>query len=170
VAYFLNHYLGFNVPETQVSFRKIWYDKNKTVVRQSLETSRNWPLSGLYWLSKDLFETSLSDVMEPEAEELAALRNHLEHKYVKVHWLAVPKIQPAGASIDLFKDTLAYSISRDDLERRTLHVMRLAREALIYLSLGMHAEERRRRALSPAQGLAMPIELPTLDDGEKRRL
>jgi len=76
----------------------------------------------------------------------------------------------APAPPDLFKDTLAYSISRKQLEERTLHVMRLAREALIYLSLGMHAEEKRREAASPSQGFVMPMELPDLEDDDKQRI
>jgi hypothetical protein len=172
VAYFLNHYLGLGVPERDVSFRKIWYEgkeKKDLKVRASLETSRNWPLRGLFWLSKDLFEKRFADVMEPEAEELAAIRNHLEHKYLKVLWLSIPE-PTSEASADMFTDTLAFSISREQLEHRTLHVMRLAREALIYLSLGMHEEERRRERLDPSKGLVMPMVLPPVEDNEKRRL
>lgn len=46
----------------------------------------------------------------------------------------------------MFADRLAYSIARDDLQAKTIHLYRLARAALIYLSLGMHREEERRRA------------------------
>ena len=170
IAYFLNHYLALGMKEKQVNFRKIWLegsDKNPRV-RQSLEDSRNWSLRGLYWLGKDLFEEKLSEVAEPEAEELAQMRNHLEHKYLKVHWLLVPESpDPLAASpaVDLFKDTLAYSISSEQLEQRSLHLLRLAREALIYVSLAVHAEEQRRERESPLVGLVAPMELPPLEDG-----
>ena len=173
VAYFLNHYLAFGVKETQVNFKRIWLegsDKHPRV-RQSLEVSRNWPLRGLYWLGKDIFEGTLSEVAEPEAEELAQMRNHLEHKYLKVHWLLEPKPSSSSAAspaVDLFKDTLAYSISRKQLEQRSLHVLRLAREALMYLSLGVHAEERRRQRESPSTTFTPGIELPALEEDRKR--
>ena len=53
-------------------------------MRQSFLTSENWPWRGLYWLSKDLYESDLCNVLEPDARALHDLRNHLEHKYVKV--------------------------------------------------------------------------------------
>ncbi|MGO9686693.1 MAG: hypothetical protein ACLPTZ_29655, partial [Beijerinckiaceae bacterium] len=39
---------------------------------------------------------------------------------------------------------MAYSLARRDFEHNTLRVLRLARAALIYLSLGMDQEEARR--------------------------
>jgi hypothetical protein len=171
VAYFLNYYLALGIKENQVNFKKIWLegsDKHPRV-RQSLEASRNWSLRGLYWLGKDLFEDKLSEVAEPEAEELAQMRHHLEHKYLKVHWLQVPERSAASTAVSPFKDTLAYSISREQLEQRSLHALRLAREALIYLSLGVHAEEHRRERESPSVGLTAAMELPALEDERKRR-
>jgi hypothetical protein len=45
-------------------------------------------------------------------------------------------------------------VQREDFEAKTLHVFRMARAGLIYLSLGMHAEERRRAATEPKRPLA----------------
>lgn len=140
IAYFLNHYLSLGIPENRVSFRTIWREKENKPVRERFNKSENGPFRGLFWLSKDLFEESMQDAMEPEARALADLRNHLEHKYVKVHEILLPSM----SENDLFHDTLAHSISRDDLEKRTMHVMKLVRAALIYLSLGMHKEEQER--------------------------
>lgn len=142
IAYFLNHYLALGIPEKRVSFRTIWRERERDTdpVRQTFVKSENWPLRGLFWLSKDLFEEDMRDSTEPEARALAELRNHLEHKYVKVHEMLLPP-RPSGG---LFHDTMAHSITRSDLESRTLRLLQLVRSALIYLALGMHREEQRR--------------------------
>jgi len=148
IAYFLNHYLKLAIPEKKISFRTLWREKDSGPVRAQFESSENWPFRGLYWLSKDMFEKDFNDVTEPDARALHELRNHLEHKYVKVHSMSVPIRQPDRSANDLFFDNFAHSISRHDLERRTQRLLKLTRSALIYLSLGMHREEQRRRAVA----------------------
>ena len=84
IAFFLNHYMKLGIPERRISFRHVWRDKEAGPVRQAFLASENWPWRGLFWLSKDLYESDLSNVLEPDARALHDLRNHLEHKYVKV--------------------------------------------------------------------------------------
>lgn len=162
IAYFLNHYLALGIPEKRVSFRTIWREKDNGPVRDQFAKSENWPLRGLYWLSKDLFEEDMRDSIEPEARALAELRNHLEHKYVKVHEMLLP---PRSGN-DLFHDRLAHAITRPDLEQRTLRLMQLVRSALIYLSLGMHREELERA--KGKEGLTAEIPLDPWQDEWKR--
>ena len=87
--------------------------------------------------------------MEPEARSLYVVRNKLEHSYLKVHEILVPRIR----AIRLFRTCgpIAWLIrsSGKCLKSMTLHVFRLARAALIYLSLGMHREEQRRNKANP---------------------
>jgi hypothetical protein len=155
IAYFLNHYLKLNIPEKQVSFRGIWREKTGGPIRAQFDASENWPLRGLYWLSKDFFETSFGEVIQPDGRTLNELRNHLEHKYVKIHGILIPRHATSDDATDMFFDHFACSLSREDLERRSLRVLKLARSALIYLSLGMHHEERRRlSATNTATGRA----------------
>lgn len=167
VAFFLNHYMNLGIPEKRISFRHVWRDKKGGPVRAEFLSSENWPLRGLYWLSKDLFESDFKEVMEPDARALLDLRNHLEHKYVKVHSVMVDSSYGTGS--ELFKDTLAHSVSQPDLEARALRVLHLARSALIYLSLGVHREEARRREREPPDKLIMPMSLAPLQDARKRR-
>ncbi|WP_408354652.1 LA2681 family HEPN domain-containing protein [Paraburkholderia phytofirmans] len=47
--------------------------------------------------------------------------------------------------VDAFYDDFAHVLTLNDLEHRALRLLKLARAALIYLSLGMHIEERRRQ-------------------------
>jgi len=167
IAYFLNYYMKLDIPERQISFRHIWREKSSDRVRPEFISSENWPLRGLYWLSKDLFETDFKEVMEPEAYAFHDLRNHLEHKYVKV-------VSPvSGLSVKQatgpFADTLAYVVSLPDLEGKALKLLQLVRTALIYLSLGMHREEARRSEGAPPGRLVMPMPLDVWEDECKRR-
>jgi len=162
IAYFLNHYLALGIPETRVNFKRIWREKDNGPIRDHFSKCENWPFRGLFWLSRDLFEEGMRDSTEPEARALADLRNHLEHKYVKVHEVLLPK---TGAH-DLFLDTLAHSINRSDLERRTLRLLQLVRSALIYLVLGVHKEERDRAKGKKEQMAEMSLH--TLEDDRKR--
>ena len=166
VAYFLNRYLELGIAEKEVSFRGIWkQNKSSSTVRPEFNASKNWALRGLYWLSKDLFEPEFADVTDPDAQGLSKLRNHLEHKYVKVHLFAIPE---PNAS-DMWLDDFAYSLTVDELEHRTLRLLRLVRAALIYFTLGVHAEERRRYEKLPVDALLGVFDLIPFEDERKRR-
>lgn len=160
IAFFVNDYAKLGVNSRQIYFRTIWYENQdwKRGIRKEFRTSRNWPLRGLFWLSKDLFDPELQATAEPDAQELYVIRNCLEHSYLKVHEILLPKTDPS----DLFLDRLAFSVQREDFFKRTLRVLRLARAALIYLSLAMHHEERQRP--DDPNGLALPMFLDTLED------
>lgn len=166
IAYFLNRYLGLGIDPTRVYFHNIWREKPGGPIRPQLADSRNLPLRGLYWLSKDLFEPGVREVTEPDAEALRDLRVHLEHKYVKVHEMG-PFPPQDDEPKDLFFDDLAYSLNRRDLEARGLRMLKLARAALIYLALGMHQEERRRAADKGDGGLIMPMTIEAYPDERK---
>jgi tetratricopeptide (TPR) repeat protein len=164
IAYFLNDYVGLKIPEKQVYFRTVWYVPGKKEIRPEFKELRNWPWRGLYWLSQDFFDEKLSATAEPDALELHRIRNKLEHSYLKLHEMG------SGSSPgSLFHDRLAYSLSRHDFQSKTLHVLRLARAALIYLSLGMDQEEARRMSEKGGKaGLQMPMTLDTWDDDWKQ--
>jgi hypothetical protein len=167
IAFFLNQYLKLGIPERQVSFRSIWRSSANGPIRDVFEQSENWPLRGLYWLGKDFFEPEMRESTDPDARVLSAVRNHLEHKYLKVHELSAPE-PPTTPGTDPFYDDLAYSISRQNLEQSTLKLLKLARAALIYLSLGMHREERRREEACGEAGLSTPMSLGEYQDSWKR--
>jgi len=168
IAFFLNDYASLGVKSREVYFKTIWYengDAKKGVIRKQFLT-KNLPLRGLYWVSKDLFDPEFQDVMEPEARELYAIRNHLEHSYLKVHEILAPRAHQEKFD-KAWIDRLAYSVSRSVFEEKTLKVFRLARAALIYLALGMHREER-LRARGKRKVKVMPMALPILEDRWKK--
>jgi tetratricopeptide (TPR) repeat protein len=168
VAYFLNTYLQLGIPSTQVSFKKLWYERKKPyTLRADVQRPGNMPLRGLFWLSKDLFEDDpeFAGAIEPDAQELDAIRQHLEHKYLKLHTSEWSGIRISRDPVDAWRvDTLAHSLYRDDFERRTLRLMRLARAALMYLSAAIYVEECTRRAEKSGAETTLPIELDTYDD------
>src|SRR3546814_5273190 len=45
----------------------------------------NWPLRGLSWRSKELFDEQLKQSNAADARELHDIRNAFEHKYLQVH-------------------------------------------------------------------------------------
>ncbi len=167
IAYFLNDYMKLNMKSTRVNFSTVWRsgEGKAAPVRPEFEKSENWPFRGLYWLSKDLLVDDFRDSTEPDARELYQIRNHLEHKYLKVHETRVRPKDPSSPSSWLVDD-LAYSVSRSELSAKALRVLKLARAALTYLSLGMHREEKRRA--HGKTGVAVPMTLGVWEDEWKQ--
>jgi len=168
VGYFLNSYLSLGHAERQVSFRNVWFASTSgrnNPLHQCFVDAGNWPLRGLFWLSKDIFDDAFKSVTMPDARELYDLRNHLEHKYVSVHdnVLAEMALSRRKSIPSL------YDIGFDDLTARALRQLKLSRASLIYLSLGVHTEEARREAERGADGLKMSMSLYTIRDNDKRR-
>jgi hypothetical protein len=85
----------------------------------------------------------------------AKIRNHLEHRYLKIH-----ERNPVYAlpSPKIYKDRLALFVQRGDFEAKALRVLKLARVAMIHLCLAMHREENIRAKTNT--GFAMPMTLP----------
>ncbi len=146
VAFFLNDYLSLAIPERQVSFRAFWYTSQdrKKGLRADLRQRQNWALRGLFWLSKDLYEdkAGFKEAVEPEAREWSLIRNHVEHKYFKLHEFGAPPQTATGDSF--FSDPLAFSVGREEFEAKTLRLLKIVRSTLIYLSAVVHTEEQHR--------------------------
>lgn len=149
IAVFLYDYFSIPGNIRSVSFRNIWWKKsgkNKTL-HDCFSQSENWPLRGLYYLSKDLFDEEFRDVSLPEAKELADLRNSLEHRFLSVQDYAVE-----------VTNTDAHSyMTHESLVEKTMKILSMAREAMVYLSLAMHREESIRSVAQEKEGLTMPI-------------
>ena len=168
IAFLLNNYFQLRVPERRVSFRNIWYagDGAGRKLRTEFSSSRNWPLRGLFWLSKDFYEedTGFRDSIEPDAQELNVIRNHLAHKYLKVHddvlW------RGRQEEFDFFVDRLCLSIRRGELTRKTMKLFKIVRSALIYCSLAIYLEESFSKDKKPEDRTA-PMFLDVLEDSSK---
>ena len=165
-AFLLNAYFDLGHPERHVNFRNIWYKKGKgKALHPALDGMGNWPLRGLFWLSKDIFEDDFREITEPDAQSLYELRNHMEHKFVSVHddflYAGFPHAQdPLKAGV--------FDISVEDFAAKTLRQLKLARATITYLSLAVFAEEQRRSKDSDPNRLVIPMELDTWEDDWKR--
>ena len=158
IGFFVNSYMELGIPEKQVSFRTLWRTGEKKPIRGQFDATNNWGFCALYWLAKDFFEKENDDVAEPQARGLSDIRNHIEHKYLRVTVAEPPTAPP---------DDLALMVSREQFEGKAMHLLKLARSALIYLAVGVGFEERRRepsRAGLPLEGLQST---PWLTDAEK---
>ena len=136
IGIFLNSYLNLGFKPKQVQFRHIWFQKRNDQNQQLnpfFEQSQNWALRGLFSLSKDLYDDTFQEVAEPDAAKLNQLRNQIEHRFLIIQ--RHPNQTPRG-------DQSTISVS--DFQQKTLRLLRLAREALFYLSITMCLEEQRK--------------------------
>ena len=140
IALFLNDYFSVGMKPRNVSFRRIWGEQvgnpQSHKLRSAFDGCRNWPLRGLYFLSKDLFDEGFSSVATPDARELVSLRNFAEHRFLTLQ-------QYSAGSSD--SDEHLY-VTIDSFFAKTMRIVRMARAALTYLSLAMYREEDIRSA------------------------
>lgn len=164
VAFLVDHFWKLGKISDRINFKNVWMVEGKSRLLNRFEICPNWPLRGLYWLSKELFDDELKRTTAADARELHDIRNALEHKYLQVHegWAwDLMLIPPATNGLGL-------SIDSDLLEAKALRVMKIARSALIQLALAIGVEERNKAAAAPDQ-LIGSMPLYGLDDGRKRR-
>jgi tetratricopeptide (TPR) repeat protein len=145
VAFFLNDYFTLRIRHQDVSFRDLWYEPKKKgaakdatrVLRSQFVDAENLPLRGLFWISKDLADQreDRQAVLAPDSQEIVRIRNHLEHKNLRL---------VAGLPAGLYPDPLAHVLRRGDFERKTIRIMKHARAALIHLACAVAVEERLR--------------------------
>jgi len=173
IAFFLNSYMHLDVKERHIYFKTIWYasEKRANGLKPCVEQRRNWPLRGLFWVSKDLFESApgYRSSLEPSARELEDIRQHLEHKYLKLHepeWAGPPSSDDRAAKA--MADTLARSCYRRDFEAKTLRLLKTMRAALIYLALAIRAEENQRAKARKPGAIIPGVSLDVWEDSWKR--
>jgi hypothetical protein len=152
VAGFINAYFQFEKKPDRVDFRNVWLKdtKNPPSLLPKLEEHANLQLRGLYWLSFDIVgnEPNEPDAIEPEAMALKNLRHALEHRC-----LILREFDTSQAT------GIVENLTVDAFHGHTLTMIKLARAALIYLSLAVGQEERLRKKTD--KGLAVSMILPT---------
>lgn len=164
VAFLVDHYWRLGKIADRINFKNVWMVEGKPRLLDRFKAYENWPLRGLYWLSKELFDDELKRTTGVDARELHDIRNALEHKYLQVHegwaWqLMGPKSSAEG---------LGLSIDSDLLEAKALRVMKMVRSALIQLALAIGVEEQ-ARARADSKTIIGSMSLFGLEDRRKRR-
>jgi len=160
IGYLVNSYFKIGLDPKDVSFRKVWKKRaagsKDWELHPVITESQNWPLRGLYWLSKDLYENDSEFFRSilPEAQQLASIRNFIEHKSFKIVDIGETAIVDNG---------LTYQIRRHEFEQKVGILMSMARAAILNLSFAVHLEEIKKDKQS-----AFPMPFFKLDDKFKR--
>lgn len=164
MAYLLNHHLKLDIPTHRVNFGSLWFAacKPEKGVRAELEASENWPLRGLFNLSRDLhWSADETFAMEPEAKTLHEIRRHIAHKYLTVHDSFCSAVGVIGRD-RAQTGKLSMSIGDEELAVATVKLLKLVRSAMIYLSLAANWYEQTARKQS--DGVYAPMPLHPLGD------
>ncbi|MBF0871907.1 LA2681 family HEPN domain-containing protein [Gluconobacter japonicus] len=164
IAFLIDRYWKLGKVSKHINFKNVWMVEKKQRLLPQFEESNNWPLRGLYWLSKELFDDQLKQTTAADAHELHAIRNALEHTYLRVSmgWAKPFMIGQANTS------GFGITIGSDELESKAIRLMQIARSALFYVSFAIDHEEREKRRANPNTMIgSMP--LYDLEDRRKRR-
>ncbi|MBD9530886.1 hypothetical protein IB233_04445 [Comamonas sp. CMM01] len=166
IAFLLNSYMGFHDDLSEkkkiLSFKNVFLKgKTNSLIPQILE-SKNIALCGLYWLSKELHDDELILTTAADARELHAIRNALEHKYIKVQegW--------AAPFIETHVGDFAYTLGSHELEAKAQRVMQIARSALFYLTFAIDYEEN-MKADTRSRELVATMPIVSRKNSRKRR-
>lgn len=164
VAFLVDHYWKLKKAPGRISFKNVWMVEGKSRLLPQFEARENLPLRGLFWLSKELFDDDLKMTTAADARDLHAIRNALEHTYLRVSEGWSKPFMIAEASNKSF----GIAVGSDDLEAKALRIMKMARSALFYLSFAIGVEDRSKRRANPGQ-LVGSMPLYGLEDKRKRR-
>jgi len=125
IAYLLNELLALQIKPSNVSYRTIWYEKDKKTIKKKISDKYNWPLLGLFWISKDLYDSEFKECIEPDAKYFADIRNHIEHKAIQVVYDLDGESTPTDF---IYKVDYVYFVNV------IFRLMRLSRSALFNLA------------------------------------
>jgi len=145
IAFFMNEYFELGMNVGKVSFRSIWKTKDGQESVLVDRCKNNYMLNAIYWLSKDVYDENYKRTTKPASKEFDTLRNRMEHRYV---------VSVLGNTA--FNDDYIYQIDTVDLYRKTLELMKLVREAILYLIFAIHIEEKHKKDLSEQEGKLIP--------------
>ncbi len=70
VAFLVDHYWKLGKIADRINFKNVWMVEGKSRLLDRFKANPNWPLRGLYWLSKELFDDQLKQTTAPDAREL----------------------------------------------------------------------------------------------------
>ncbi len=141
IAFFMNEYFALGLKVDKISFRSIWSEPHEKPGKLLELCKSNNMINSIYWLSKDIYEKNYMRVTKPSSKEFDLLRNRMEHRFV------VSSLEEEPMS-----DDFTYRISTMDLYNKTLELMKLVREAIIYLSFALHIEESKKSDEAKAKG------------------
>lgn len=172
IALFLRKYLSLPSPLKTTNFRTIWFrDSGQVrtrVVHEALEEPA-WPFVGLFWMSRDLHDDDQEfvDSLEPDSQQLHHIRNHIEHRCVRVHEDGcVLGAFPWEAGYDAELESEILSIPISTLDEKCVRLLSFVRDAIVMLALGLMITEGVKRTKVGDSRLPS-LRLRAVDDSEK---
>ncbi|MCX7155214.1 MAG: LA2681 family HEPN domain-containing protein [Rhodocyclales bacterium] len=163
VAYLINDYWKLQLPIRSVTFNSIWFSQNRSSPKLSepFSSSDNWPLRGLFSLSRDFYSKSRADrPLDPDAKILHEIRHHIAHKYLRVHDEILYSAEGDRARNG---QEVSFPISEAELATSSVKLLKLVRSSLIYLSAAV-AHEEMKRASAKKHGIVFPMPVTVVDD------
>ena len=136
MAHVIRLYFNLKLADSKTGLKTIWYtDGNPANGLADVFTgSGNWLMRSLFWLSKELPSERLLPSMNADSDRLKTIAGELENAYLRV-----VELEPANDAI------VDNTITRDKLEKATTDLLSLVRNAIVYLTLALHIEEKKRR-------------------------
>ena len=126
IAFFVNDYLKLEIPDRQISFRRIWCEEAKDKskgIRKRIQDTKNHSLNALFDLHKDLDDGGNCNC-------LTQIRNRLTHRFVNIR---------------IFQESENNeSMDEDSFVKRTLELAKLVRNAVLYLLHFVYIEESKK--------------------------
>lgn len=155
IAFFIHDYLDLGMKEQDINFSSIWREpKSKPpVLRLSILELNNGHLCALYDISRDLGPKGY-------LSRLRETRNYLTHRYLVPHTETIRLLTEA--------DGPDYHIGYRELWNRTLELMQLVRNSVIYLVASIGWEERQKsqklqkKKKPPGQIVVPPYDFPPI--------
>lgn len=143
VAFFINYYFDLGIEERDVNFKSIWYSRkggrNGYDYRNVLNKNDNFAMKAIYWIHKD-FYYRVYESPNPKAKKISEIRNHLEHKYLKI-------TDDLLNTESCLNDELAYYICETEFNNLTFELLKLIREVIINLSIAVDINEKKKKKL-----------------------
>lgn len=164
LAYLMNDYWKLGLEPREVSFGGVWYvgGRRRDGVSEKVKAFDNRPLHGLFWLSRDFYDSAdLAEDVAPEARMLHEIRNHMAHKYLRVHDELIGALRSDRQEV---ARDFSFEVTGSELQACALKLMKLARSAMVYLAAAMEHEESARRQES---GLVAPMHVWHLKDDDR---
>lgn len=136
IAQVIKLYFNLKLADNKTGLKNVWYTDGHPAngLASVFTRSDNWLLRSLFWLSKELPSVRQLPSIDGASDRLKSIADALENRYLRV-----VELEPAEDAI------VDNTISRDKLEKATTGTLSLVRDAIVYLTLALHIEEKKRK-------------------------
>jgi len=123
----------------------------------------NVALKAIEWLEKDINEDRYQKYLDPDTKLLRMIRNKLEHGYIKITDMG--DFEGVIKEKNGINDNLAYHISRDKFNDKSVKLIKIVRSLILYLLFTINIEEKLDEPSK--KKITIPMYIDTIDDDWK---